>query len=110
MNPQALSRKTPRDFVHLDELVDADEYWESYFIGQSVWVYSDEYRAELPGDRNYCRIVVTAGNDQGWQYERSLTNRQQVLDTLGCLVAPLSESQLQALEFTRWQGESVISG
>lgn len=110
MNAQALSRKSPRDFVHKDDLVDADDYWASYFIGQSVWVYADEYRAELPGDRNYCRIVVTAGNDQGWQYERSLADKQQVLDTLASLVAPLSECQLQALEFTRWQGESVITG
>jgi|TARA_R110000772_G_C13306656_1_gene439430 hypothetical protein len=92
----------------MDQLVDADNHWNSYFVDQSVWVYADEYRAELPGDRDYCRIIVTAGDSQGWYYERSLSERQQVLETLESLQWPLSEHQLGRLNFRRWRGESII--
>ena len=47
-----LARKAPRDFIHVDEFWEADEYWNHYFISSSVWVYADEYRAELPGDED----------------------------------------------------------
>ena len=104
MSSVQLSRKKPRDFVHMDELVAADEDWPSYFIGRSVWVYADEYRAELPGDRNYCRIIITAGGDQGWYYQRPLQDRDEVLGTLDSLNDPLSVRHLKTLNFTSWNG------
>jgi hypothetical protein len=43
----------------------ADSSWSAYFIGNSVWVYYDEYNAQLIGDEDCCRIIVHSGNTYG---------------------------------------------
>ncbi len=45
-----LIRKQPRDFVHIDEFWEADAHWPTYYIGNKVWVFADEYHADLSGD------------------------------------------------------------
>ena len=89
-------RKSPRDFVHMDELWEADGRWPSYFIANSVWVYADEYRAELAGDQDYSRILIHAGDDNGWQYRRPLAEKRQVAKVLESIDRPVSQQQLSA--------------
>ena len=97
------TRKSPRDFIHVDEFWEADKYWNHYFIGSSVWIYADEYRAELPGDEDYSRIVIHGGKDGGWIYSRRLRHRQKVQKTLKAIQRPVSEMQLAELGFETWQ-------
>lgn len=92
-------RKTPRDFVHIDEFWDADEHWPRYFLAQKVWVFVDEYRAELTGDEDYSRICIHADNTHQWQYIRPLSSKQQVHQILSQIKQPVSEDQLQNLGF-----------
>ena len=98
-------RKSPRDFVHIDELWQADRRWPSYFIGRQVWVYADEYHAELPGDEDYCRILIHAGPGAGWQYRRSLADKRKVAAVLAAIRQPVSQQQLGDLGFSRWDGD-----
>lgn len=102
-----LTRKEPRDFVYFDGFVDADASWGSYFLAATVWILVDEYRAELDGDEDYSRILVHAGDDQGWLYSRSLTERKKVLDTFKKVAVPVSEQQLRTLGFVPWAGEYI---
>ena len=95
--------KKPRDFIYVDEFWEADEYWSRHFIGGKVWVYADEYRAELPGDEHYSRIVIHGGNDGGWIYSRRLDDKQEVQKTLLAIDRPVSELQLAQLGFKPWQ-------
>ncbi len=97
-----LSRKQPRDFVHIDEFWEADASWPHYYVHNHVWIYADEYRAELVGDEDYSRIIINAGNDQGWIYSRRLTERDKVLQVLQQIERPVSELQLQEMGFSRW--------
>lgn len=92
-------RKAPRDFVHVDELWQADEGWASYFIGGRVWVFADEYRAELSGDEDYSRILVQAGDDRSWIYTRPLAKKAEVAKTLDAIERPVSEKQLARIGF-----------
>jgi hypothetical protein len=103
MNHQ-LTRKKPRDFVHIDELWDADDLWPQYFIQQSVWIYSDEYRAELTGDEDYIRIVIHSGTNQGWLFSRRLEDKKTVEKVLNKITIPISEKQLKDLGFVIWKG------
>lgn len=98
-------RKSPRDFVQIDELRDADPQWPSYFIGRQVWIFADEYRAELPGDEDYSRILVHAGPDTGWQYRRPLSEKQEVAQVLAAIREPVSQQQLSELGFSEWDGD-----
>ena len=102
-----LSRKTPRDFVHVDEFWEADESWSNYFIDGRVWVYADEYRAELTGDEDYSRIVVHAGEDEGWLYSRRLGEKKHVHKILKAIKRPVSEKQLAEMGFTPWKGHYI---
>lgn len=95
--------KRPRDFVHVDELWEADEAWRSHFIEGLVWVFSDEYRAELSGDESYSRIIIHAGDNEGWLYIRPLAEKMEVANILSALVRPVSEKQLSQIGFTRWE-------
>jgi len=101
------TRKEPRDFVHLDELWDADRHWPQYFYQHKVWVFADEYRAELTGDEDYSRIVIHGGDDHGWLFSRPLLCKFLVAATLSKIVLPVSERQLQQLGFVRWQGDYI---
>lgn len=98
-------RKSPRDFVHMDELWEADSEWPSYFIADKVWVYADEYRAELTGDEDYSRILVHANSEEGWQFRRPLAQKQSVAAVLDAIDRPVSQQQLARLGFSRWQGD-----
>jgi hypothetical protein len=102
VSSMALSRKQPRDFVYLDEFWPADANWSHYYLDDQVWVYLDEYRAELIGDGDYCRIIINAGNDYGWIYKRNRVEKAKVLEVLGRIQRPVSEVQLQEIGFTRW--------
>lgn len=102
-----LMRKTPRDFVHVDDLWEADDQWSQYFIAQKVWVYVDEYRAELAGDQDYSRIIVHAASEQGWMFKRPLKDKAAVEAVLKKITRPVSQSQLVQLGFTQWQGTSI---
>ncbi len=102
-----LTRKEPRDFVHFDEFVEADASWESYFFAATVWILVDEYRAELDGDEDYSRILVHAGDDEGWLYSRRLSEKKKVHDTFKKMAVPVSEQQLRTLGFVRWAGEYI---
>ena len=95
-------RKMPRDFVHVDEFWQADNQWEKYYIRQKVWVYFDEYRAELPGDQTYSRIIIHSGSDEGWLFHRPLAEKDLVHLTLDQIAKPVSEKQLKYLGFTAW--------
>ena len=99
-------RKTPRDFVHVDEFWEADESWLRYFFQQKVWVYVNEYRAELTGDEDYSRILIHSGQDEGWLFSRSLKDRNSVHETLQQIEVPVSEKQLEALGFVSWKEPS----
>lgn len=98
-----LTRKEPRDFVHIDEFWPADAGWESYFVDHKVWVFVDDYRAEIIGDEDYSRIIIHAGNNTGWIFHRRLKDKANVHDTLSVINIPVSEKQLGNLGFTRWQ-------
>jgi hypothetical protein len=50
--------KSPRDFVHIDELWEADLEWPDYFLADMLWIFADEYRPGLIGDEDYCRIII----------------------------------------------------
>lgn len=100
-------RKQPRDFVQVDEFWDADRHWLNYFFQQKIWIYADEYRAELTGDEDYSRIVIHAGDDRGWLFSRPLSRRQIVHDTLCRILTPVSERQLETLGFVRWVGNYI---
>ena len=98
-----LTKKKPRDFVHIDEFWVADNHWPHYYFRNMVWVYADEYRAELCGDEAYSRIIITAGNDIGWLFTRALEEKCLVNSTLKAIKKPVSEDQLASLGFTRWK-------
>ena len=94
-------RKTPRDFVHIDEMWDADPCWESYFLKTSVWVYVDTFRAELAGDSDYARIVIQGGDDLIWIYSVPLNQSQLLFELLDKIEKPVKQSQLELLGFKR---------
>lgn len=96
--------KQPRDFVHFDGLVEGDSQWDNYFIGTQHWMFYDEYRAELPGDQDYCRIIVHTRNDQGLVLLRPLREKRQVERVFSEISKPISKCQLLALGFTAWTG------
>lgn len=95
-------RKSPRDFVYLDEFWEADDRWPHYFIDNKVWMFVDEYRAELTGDEDYSRIIVHSGGDKGWLYSRTLSEKPLVIRTLDKISRPVSEKQLETLGFSPW--------
>ncbi|MFT5578381.1 MAG: hypothetical protein ACI9WS_001135 [Paraglaciecola psychrophila] len=101
------TRKQPRDFVQLDEFWAADKHWPQYFFQQKIWVYADEYRAELDGDEDYSRIVIHGGLDRGWLFTRPLRCKSTVAATLQKIVVPVSQRQLQQLGFVRWHDEYI---
>lgn len=99
--------KSPRDFVHIDELWKADLHWPDYFLADKLWVFVDEYRPGLIGDEDYCRIVIHAGNNWGWLFTRSLTGKGDVDKTLAAITQPVSQVQLQKLGFIPWHNEYI---
>lgn len=100
-------RKQPRDFVHVDELWDADKHWQSYFIAHKLWVYVDEYRAELTGDQDYSRIIVHSAPERGWVFKRRLSEKALVETVLEKIQRPVSELQLEKLGFKEWSGSCI---
>ena len=92
--------KRPRDFVYVDEFWRADESWPHYFFNDQLWVYVDTYNAELVGDEDYCRIIIDAGKNYRWLYQRDLQEREQVFEVLQNIARPVSENQLKNLGFT----------
>jgi hypothetical protein len=111
MNNDAMSniptRKAPRDFVEIDEFWPADEHWPQTFFEQSIWVYVDEYRAELTGDEDYSRIIIHSSADKGWLYSRGLSDKQGVLEVLNKITTPVSQAQLKNLGFVAWKGSYI---
>lgn len=99
-----LATKKPRDFVHIDEFWRADSHWARYFIGNTVWVYYDEYHPGLIGDEDYCRIIVHAGNTDGLIYKRPLSEQHTLDNVIEKIEHPLSEQQLLDLGFKWWHG------
>lgn len=100
-------RKNPRDFVYIDEFWTADGRWPHYFTANKVWVFVDEYRAELTGDEDYSRIIIRSGDDKGWLYHRRISEKPQVIKTLDRITLPVSEKQLETLGFTPWSGFTI---
>lgn len=94
-------RKTPRDFVQIDELWEGALDWESYFLNTSVWVYADTFRAELAGDIDHARIVIQGGDNVIWVYSTPLAESQALHNVLGEIVKPVEQSQLELLGFVR---------
>lgn len=94
-------RKTPRDFVQLDEMWDGAPDWESYFLHTSVWVYADTFRAELAGDNDYARIVIHGGDGINWIYSVPLAQSHRLNNVLGEIEKPVKQSQLEILGFER---------
>lgn len=97
-------RKAPRDFVHIDEFWEAENDWPRYFIGTKVWVYYDEYNAELIGDEDYCRIIVHSSSADGLIYKRRLSERSMLDEVLKKIERPVSPKQLVDLGFEPWHG------
>jgi hypothetical protein len=97
-----LIRKAPRDFVEIDELWPADEHWPQTFFEQTVWVYVDEYRADLTGDEDYSRIIIHSSAEEGWLYSRPLSDKQGVREVLKKISVPVSQQQLKSLGFVAW--------
>lgn len=100
-------RKQPRDFVHIDELWEADENWPEYYIDNKVWVYADEYAAEIIGDEDYSRIIIHSGHDKGWIFSRKLEDKNMVKQVLQTISIPVSEQQLENLEFSTWKDSYI---
>ena len=98
-----LTKKGPRDFVHLDELWVADNLWTNYFLDKKIWVFVDEYRGGLPGDQDYSRIVIHGSENKGWLYSRRLEKQKEVHGVLEKIIVPVSEVQLTALGFEQWE-------
>lgn len=96
--------KKPRDFVHVDEFWNADDHWPSYFLGNTVWVYYDEYNPGLIGDEDYCRILVHTSENSGLIYKRPLSDKPELDALLQEIERPVSEQQLVNLGFRWWQG------
>lgn len=94
-------RKTPRDFVEIDEMWDGAPDWESYFLNTSVWVYADTFRAELAGDNDHAKIVIQGGEDISWVYSVSLAQSQVLIKVLDEIEKPVKQSQLELLGFER---------
>ncbi len=94
-------RKTPRDFVQLDELWDAADDWGGYFLNASGWVYADTFRAELAGDEDHAKIVIQGGDDESWMYSVSLSQSHQLTKVINEIEKPVKQSQLESLGFTR---------
>ncbi len=92
-------RKSPRDFVEVDDLWPAASDWPSYFIQQKVWVYMDRYRAELAGDQDYCRILIRHSDDEGWEYRRPWEEWETVEMLFGKIQQPVAIEQLKSLGF-----------
>lgn len=101
------TRKSPRDSVFVDEFREADAHWAQYFIGNKVWLFMDEYRAELAGDEDYIRIIVSSSADEGWLFSRRLDEHELVHSIMRSLNSPIAENQLVALGFERFS-ESPI--
>ncbi len=99
----ALTKKQPRDFVHLDELWPAAEDWPAVYPGNKVWVFMDEYWATLAGDVDYRRLIISGGEGNGWIYKRRLENKEEVANTLLKLRTPIKQKQLKELGFKVWQ-------
>jgi hypothetical protein len=99
--------KSPRDFVHIDELWKADLEWPDYFLADKLWIFADEYRPGLIGDEDYCRIIVQAGGDWGWLFTRPLDDKRTVERTLRQISQPVSQTQLQKLGFVPWHNEYI---
>lgn len=95
--------KQPRDFVHIDELWEADEHWPDYYFENKVWIYADEYNAELIGDEDYSRIIVHSSNETGWLFSRPLKDKKTVEQTLKTIQIPVSEQQLEKIGFVPWK-------
>ena len=87
----------------MDEFREAGDDWPSTFIGDKLWLFCDEYRAELTGDQDYCRIVVHAGNDSGMIYRRPLAERENVREILELIDQPVDRRQLLELGFSSWR-------
>ena len=96
------SRKQPRDFVSIDELWEADPHWDNYFIDNKVWVFVDEYHAQLTGDEDYCRIIIHSDAAKGWLFTRPLKEKTQLQTTLAAIEKPVSKQQLETLGFVPW--------
>ena len=95
--------KHPRDFVLNDELWPANGDWPSYFPGNKVWVFMDEYHATLPGDETYSRIIVSSGNGEGWIFSRPLIQKVTVEHVLQLIKIPICQYQLAQLGFKPWR-------
>ena len=100
-------RKQPRDFVQIDEFWEADDNWPAYYIDNKVWVYADQYAAEIIGDEDYSRIVIHSGHDKGWLYSRSLEDKHTVQQVLQAIKIPVSEQQLVDIGFIRWKDSYI---
>jgi len=98
-----LTRKSPRDFVFIDELWPADKDWPSVYPGNKVWVFMDEYWATLPGDQDYRRLIISGGEGEGWIFKRRLNKKVEVSEILLSIQTPIREKQLRALGFRRWR-------
>lgn len=94
-------RKTPRDFVQLDELWDGADDWESYFLNTSVWVHADTFRAELAGDKDHAKIVIQGGDDESWVYSVSLSQSHLLTEMLNEIERPVKRGQLELLGFKK---------
>lgn len=99
-----ITRKQPRDFVYIDELWEANSDWPSFFIDQKVWVLYDEYQAQLPGDQDYCRIVIQYDEDCGWILRKPIFEKESIEIAVQSITQPVSQKQLLALGFIRWYG------
>lgn len=93
--------------MHVDEFWEADNYWSQYFFQKTIWIYVDEYRAELTGDEDYIRILIHSGENSGWLFSRPLSERKRVYDVLAKITTPVSEKQLQSLGFVTWQDNYI---
>ena len=100
-------RKQPRDFVQIDEFWEADENWPEYYIDHKVWVYADEYAAEIIGDEDYSRIIIHSSHDKGWLYSRKREDKNTVQQALHAIKIPVSEKQLVDIGFIRWKDSYI---
>jgi hypothetical protein len=90
--------------VHIDEFWEAANDWSGYFIGRNVWVYYDEYNAELIGDEDYCRIIVHISSTKGLILKRRLSARTALDEVVENIERPVSRRQLMGMGFQWWCG------
>ncbi len=99
MNFKNLIRKQPRDFIWLDDLIQADSDWPDNYPGHQVWINLHEYKATLAGDSSYLKLLISGGNNCNLVWQTTPDGSHELQRILKKITPPLSFKTLKALGF-----------